>query len=101
MPSKKSASRSDEPNKNAPNAQKGKSSLQKKQGTPPRAASRSRSKPTSSAQFSHDGASPDSPDNQARIANRAYELYTQRGGHHGQDLEDWFVAERQVLGGER
>lgn len=100
MPSKKSASRQDEPKKNSPNAQKGKSGLQKKQGSPTRVATRSRSKTTSNAQFTHDGASPDSPDIQARIANRAYELYTQRGGHHGQDLEDWFVAERQVLGGE-
>ena len=34
---------------------------------------------------------------QARVANRAYELYQRRGGHHGQDLDDWVLAERQVL----
>ena len=34
---------------------------------------------------------------QARVANRAYELYQRRGGHHGQDLNDWVLAERQVL----
>lgn len=39
----------------------------------------------------------DSPDLQARIAIRAHELYVHRGGHHGQDLADWFEAERQVL----
>lgn len=33
----------------------------------------------------------------ARIAERAYELYQHRGGHHGQDLEDWLSAEREVL----
>ncbi len=33
----------------------------------------------------------------ARIAERAYELYHRRGGHHGQDLEDWFVAEQEIL----
>lgn len=33
----------------------------------------------------------------ARIAERAYELYHHRGGHHGQDLEDWLTAEREVL----
>jgi hypothetical protein len=32
-----------------------------------------------------------------RIAERAYELYQHRGGHHGQDLEDWLTAEREVL----
>ena len=32
-----------------------------------------------------------------RIAERAYELHHHRGGHHGQDLEDWLVAEREVL----
>jgi hypothetical protein len=33
----------------------------------------------------------------ARIAERAYELHHQRGGHHGQDLDDWLTAEREVL----
>ncbi len=33
----------------------------------------------------------------SRIADRAYELYQQRGGHHGQDLEDWLNAERELL----
>jgi hypothetical protein len=36
-------------------------------------------------------------DMQARIADRAYELHHHRGGHHGQDLEDWLTAEREVL----
>jgi len=35
-------------------------------------------------------------DIQARIAERAYELHRHRGGHHGQDLEDWLTAEREV-----
>jgi hypothetical protein len=33
----------------------------------------------------------------ARIAKRAYELYQQRGGCHGEDQADWFEAERQIL----
>jgi len=33
----------------------------------------------------------------ARIAMRAYELYRQRGGCHGEDQADWFEAERQIL----
>lgn len=37
-------------------------------------------------------------DLRARIARRAYELYERRGGHPGQDLDDWVKAEREVLG---
>lgn len=33
----------------------------------------------------------------ARIAQRAHELFHRRGGHHGQDLDDWFRAEQEVL----
>jgi len=31
------------------------------------------------------------------IARRAYELYMQRGGEDGHDLEDWLQAERELL----
>jgi hypothetical protein len=30
------------------------------------------------------------------IARRAYQLYEERGGEHGQDLADWFLAEREL-----
>ena len=33
----------------------------------------------------------------AQVAIRAYELYRQRGGCHGEDQADWFKAERQIL----
>ena len=33
----------------------------------------------------------------SRLAERAYELYVQRGYKHGHDLEDWLEAERQIL----
>ena len=33
---------------------------------------------------------------QERIAERAYELHNHRGGHHGQDLDDWLTAEREI-----
>jgi hypothetical protein len=29
------------------------------------------------------------------IARRAYELFEQRGGAHGQDWDDWLSAERE------
>ena len=40
---------------------------------------------------------PTNGDVQARIADRAYELYHRRGGHHEQDLDDWFAAEQEIL----
>lgn len=33
-----------------------------------------------------------------RIAHRAYELYLARGGTDGQDMDDWFNAERELVG---
>ena len=34
----------------------------------------------------------------AHIAQRAYELYEQRGRQDGRDLEDWLKAERELGG---
>lgn len=31
------------------------------------------------------------------IASRAYARYQERGGHHGYELEDWLVAEQEIL----
>jgi len=36
-----------------------------------------------------------------RIAERAYELYLQRGGGDGQAEDDWFNAERELGNGSR
>lgn len=38
---------------------------------------------------------------QKRIAMRAYELYSQRGGVDGHAEEDWLQAEREILEEER
>src|SRR5438270_11960106 len=32
----------------------------------------------------------------ADVARRAYELYEQRGGVHGYDVDDWLQAEREL-----
>jgi hypothetical protein len=32
-----------------------------------------------------------------QIRLRAYELYVERGGVHGQDWDDWFAAERELM----
>jgi hypothetical protein len=31
-----------------------------------------------------------------QIRQRAYQIYLERGATHGQDLDDWYVAERQL-----
>jgi hypothetical protein len=31
------------------------------------------------------------------IRERAYELYLKRGAAHGQDWNDWFLAERELI----
>jgi Protein of unknown function (DUF2934) len=30
------------------------------------------------------------------IRIRAYEIYLERGGQHGNDLDDWILAEREI-----
>ena len=32
------------------------------------------------------------------IARQAHELYVQRGGEHGKDVEDWVKAEKELRG---
>ena len=34
---------------------------------------------------------------QQEIRERAYELFEERGGKHGHDLEDWAQAEAEVM----
>jgi len=36
-------------------------------------------------------------DLEAQIRQRAYELYQERGGASGQENEDWFRAENEIL----
>jgi len=35
-----------------------------------------------------------------RVAERAYQLFIERGGRHGRDMDDWLAAEREVSGRE-
>ena len=37
------------------------------------------------------------PGNDA-IAARAYQLFLERGGEHGRELDDWLAAERELVG---
>ena len=36
------------------------------------------------------------PPTERDIALRAYQLFIQRGGQHGYDVEDWLLAQRQL-----
>lgn len=44
---------------------------------------------------------PDTVPSHDRIRARAYELYEGRGREPGQDEQDWFHAEREILNQER
>ena len=35
------------------------------------------------------------------IEEKAYEIYEKRGGEHSRDLDDWFEAEKIVIGKKR
>ena len=35
---------------------------------------------------------------EAAIRSRAYSIYEQRGREHGHDLDDWLIAEAEVVG---
>ncbi len=98
MAKKKSESQPDESKEASSASRKSKTVLLKKKVSPSRSAPRSgrKTSPTS-VPLRQEGPLADPPDLQARIADRAHELYMHRGGHHGQDWEDWFEAERQVL----
>ena len=36
-----------------------------------------------------------------RIRERAHEIYLQRGGEDGSELDDWLQAEQEILGSEK
>jgi hypothetical protein len=46
-------------------------------------------------------ASPDVPLSHERVAERAYELYVERGSEDGHDVEDWLRAEAELTAGEK
>ena len=61
--------------------------------TTPRARKSTVSRPRAAAMMDQAPATP----NHDEVAKRAYELFLQRGGGHGQDWDDWLSAERQLL----
>lgn len=68
-----------------------------KPGRPKQATAVSQSIPLSGAADQGHPVPPAGGDARSRIAERAYALYQRRGGHHGQDLQDWLAAEEEIL----
>ncbi len=75
-------------------AEKGASLLRGKGRKEPRAAA-----PAAPPAGNEDEAlTPEEQDQADRIAARAYQIYQERGGEHGADLDDWLRAERELSG---
>jgi Protein of unknown function (DUF2934) len=66
--------------------------------TPAKPAPRSHAGPGSEKTDPAEQAARRAEVHQGRVAQRAYELYEQRGRQEGRDLEDWLNAESQLLG---
>jgi hypothetical protein len=66
--------------------------------TAQRAPARSRTRPASEKTGLMAQAFKRAAADHAHIAQRAYELYEQRGRQDGRDLEDWLKAERELGG---
>jgi hypothetical protein len=63
---------------------------------PPRPPPESSQQPSSAGSQTPAAAAPRKEPRIERIARRAHELYEQRGGMHGKDLQDWLQAEREI-----
>ena len=64
--------------------------------TPERSAAGSNAKPGSEKTGQTAQAAKRAAADEGRIAQRAYELYEQRGRQEGMAVEDWLEAERQL-----
>lgn len=58
----------------------------------PRTSSVRRKEPSPAENYETDG----QIDLRELIARRAYEIYEERGGNHGDDINDWLKAEAEV-----
>jgi len=54
-------------------------------------------KPTGEPFPENRGQTAESHPTHEEIALRAYQIYAERGGAHGQDLGDWLQAERELV----
>jgi len=87
-------SKHDTPKKSSP---AGKLKVRSIEKTSRREAPSAVEEPTTSGVTEFMNPQPTNGDVEVRITQRAYELFHRRGGHHGQDLDDWLVAEQEVL----
>ncbi len=88
---------SEEPNSTGSDSKSGKKVLIKKRASKPSRSPVPDLGAVTCADSSEQRALSADEDLEDRIALRAYELYQQRGGCHGEDQADWFEAKRQIL----
>jgi len=55
------------------------------------------SKPTEKSSTGNEPRTTENSTKHEEIELRAYQLYEERGGAHGQDVEDWLQAERELV----
>ena len=55
------------------------------------------SKPTEESSTGSEPRTAESSPTREEIELRAYQIYVERGGTHGQDVEDWLQAERELV----
>ena len=55
------------------------------------------SKPTEKSSTGSEPRTAESSPTREEIELRAYQIYVERGGTHGQDVEDWLQAERELV----
>jgi hypothetical protein len=64
---------------------------------PPAERAQTRVRPSAEPAEAFPSGSPMSAPSPDLIARRAYELFEERGGDHGRDVEDWLQAERELV----
>jgi len=55
------------------------------------------SKPIEKSSQGSERQAAEGPPRREKIKLRAHQIYLERGGAHGQDVEDWLKAERELL----
>jgi hypothetical protein len=55
------------------------------------------SQPTEKSSLGSEPRTAESSPTHEEIELRAYQIYIERGGAHGQDVEDWLQAERELV----
>lgn len=55
------------------------------------------SKPTEKTTLANEAQPAENHPTHEEVELRAYQIYVERGGTHGQDVDDWLQAERELI----